>query len=107
MPRWLAITVWIVLSLSISVLAVLFHRYDVIRYIWFVILLTVSAAIVPLFLLDLHFTRFINTLLLTPTIIIVGVAIYFSLGARVILFGIGIGITYTLALLLARYLHKP
>jgi hypothetical protein len=89
------------------VLAVLFYRYEVIRYIWFVVLFATSAALVPIFLIDLYFKKFVNKLLLAPSVILLGVAIYFSLGERVVLFGIGVGITYTLALLLGRLFKKP
>ncbi len=89
----------IVLCLAIHFL----YEYELIRYIWLFCVFWVSSVHVTRFFIDLIIHKSFEASFFLSSLFIVGTAIYWNYGSEAVIFGIGIGVTFYLALLIA---HK-
>lgn len=88
-------------SITISVIAVNFYKYDLIRYAWLFIAFWVCCVFVPRFFLELLMHRRFREIFFIPAVIVIFFSICYQIGVKIMILGLFMGTAYTLALLLA------
>ena len=94
---------WTVSSAILSIIVRFFYDHEIVGYVWAFAVFWVCAVNLFKFLLELYYRKKFNEAMLMPAIVIVAFAVYFEAGERMIIIGFGIGLIYTLVLLLSSY----
>lgn len=92
-----------VITMSCSAFAVSFYEHSAVKYIWLFTTFVCGAALLPKLFLELIYTKSAREILYIPSLVLISFALAFDIGERALILGIGIGITYTVILLLCTY----